>query len=114
MTTDYTRIENDTGRPIKDTLKTDGTADDVSGATVAFTMWDPSDGTVKIDENTANVALATDGTDGRVNYEFASGDLDSPGTYAFEWEVTFSDGTIVTYRRENGDPKELLVRSEGA
>ena len=111
---DWTRVENDTGPPIKDTLETDGSADDLTGATVAFTLWDPSDGTVKIDENTSNVTFTTDGSDGKVEYEFAADDLDTVGVYAVEWEVTFADGTVVTYRRENGDPKELRVRSEGA
>lgn len=113
MSADYTRIQNDTGRPLQDTLKTDGSADDLSGATVAFTMWDPSDGTVKIDENTANVTI-TDAANGEVQYDFATGDLDTVDLWFFEWEVTYSDGTVITYRRESGDPKELRVLSEGS
>lgn len=111
---DYTRIQNDTGHPIKDLLKTDGTTEDVSGATVAFTMWNAETGNTKINENTTNVALATDGTDGRVNYNFDSGDLDTAGVFYFEWEVTYADGTIVTYRSDSGAPKELKVLEEGA
>lgn len=108
---DYTRVQNDTGRKLQDTLKTDGSADDISGATVAFSMWDSD--TVKIDENTANTNV-TDAANGEVEYDFQSGDLDTAQLWFFEWEVTFSDGTIITYRREDGTPKELLVLEEGA
>lgn len=110
---DYTRIQNDTGRPIRDQLTTDGSADDITGATVVFTMWDAETDAVKIDENTANVTI-DDAATGKVRYDFQSGDLDTAGVFAFEWEVTYADGTIITYRRASGAPKELRVFAEGA
>jgi hypothetical protein len=111
-TADYTRIQNDTGRPIKDTLQTDGSADDLSGATVVFTMWQKGE-PPKIDENSSNVDVEPAGT-GTVDYNFQAGDLDTVARFFYEWEVTFADGTIVTYRDSNGDPKEIKVKAEGA
>lgn len=113
MTADYTRIQNDTGRPIRDTLKTDGSADSLSGATVVFSLWVPGSDTPKVDENSSDVTVEPNGT-GTVRYDFQSGDLDTAGLFYFEWEVTFADGTIVTYRKPDGSPKTLRVREEGA
>lgn len=110
---DYTRIQNDTGRVINDTLQTDGSADDVTGATVAFTLWDADDGTLKVDENTANVTLS-DAANGTVEYSPAANDFNTTGLFNYEWEVTFSGGTIVTYRASDGDPKTIRVKSEGS
>lgn len=105
-----TRKENDTGPPIESTLTTDGVADDLTGADVVFTLWKESDGTLKVEEATATVV---DASAGEVRYDLQSGDLDETGLFLFEWEVTFSDGTIQTYpnRREGA---RLHVIPEGA
>lgn len=108
---DYTRIQNDTGPPIRDVLQTDGTPDDLSESTVRFTMWEPS-GTVVIERNDENVTVQ-DTTDGAVRYDFDTEDLAQTGLYYFEWEVEWASTTI-TYRKANGRPKELEVLAEGA
>ena len=111
---DVTRVQNDTGPPIRDQLVTDGDPDDIDGATVAFTLWEAGGSkTIIVDENTANVTIE-DAATGQVRYDFQSGDLSDVDTYAYEWEVTYADGTIITYRRETGAPKELRVFEEGA
>lgn len=114
---DVRRTEGDTGPPIKDTLQTDGSADDLSGATVAFTLWDPQDDTLIQDENTSNVDVEPDGT-GTVQYNFTDTDLDISVSIKrqlrYEWEVTFSSGEVRTYRASDGAPKSITVFEEGA
>jgi len=114
---DVRRTEGDTGPPIKDTLATDGSADDLSGATVVFTLWDPQSDTLIQDENTANVTIEPDGQ-GTVTYEFDGSDLDISVSIKrqlhYEWEVTFSSGEIRTYRASDGSPKSITVFEEGA
>lgn len=110
--TDYTRVENDTGPPIRDQLQTDGSPDDITGADVTFTLWEPRNGTL-IEKDNSGVVIR-DSTTGKVSYEFASGDLDQIGVFYYEWEVTFVDGEVVTYRDKNSNPRELEVVPEGA
>lgn len=105
-----TRKQNDTGPPISDTLKTDGSADDLSGATVKFTLW-KSDGTGIVDKNTANTSVE-DAANGKVKYTLQSSDLESSGLYYYEWEVEYSNGEIRTYpNTEEG--VRLVVVPEG-
>lgn len=109
---ELTRKQNDTGPPIDDTLQTDGSADDLSGATVAFTLWPVGTDTPTVDENTSNVTVE-DAANGQVEYSFASNDLNSTGVFYYEWEVTFSSGEIRTYPNdERGVP--LKVVEEGS
>jgi len=63
---------------------------DISGADVKFHLV-PQDGTtLEID----SVATITSGSDGKVKYEWATGDTDlTAQTYDAEFQVTFSPGT---------------------
>lgn len=91
MTTVYVK-QNDTKPDIQVTINDDqGTAVDVSGATIKFFMND-STGTNKVD-GTGSIVVAADGT---VKYEWGSTDLDTVGVYDAEFQITFSDGSILT------------------
>ncbi len=87
--------ENDTGSSFQKTLEDEnGAAVDVTGATVRFTMTSALDGTVKISEAAATI---DDAVNGLVSYTWAAGDLDTPGDYFGEFEVTFSGGDVQTF-----------------
>ena len=101
------REQGDTGPPVDDTLKSDDSADDLTGATVAFSLWQ-SDGTVVVDEDTSNVTVE-DAAAGDVEYAFSGTDLDSAGLHFYEWTVTFSDGTELTYPNTEADGVPLYV-----
>ena len=64
---------------------------DVTSATIAFHM-NSSDGTVKVDAAGAIVTAAS----GIIKYVWATGDLDTVGTYNCEFQITFADTTILT------------------
>lgn len=90
------------------TLQTDGSTDDLTGATVAFTLWPVGSDTPTVDENTANVTV-TSAADGQVEYALQTGDLDAVGDYYYEWEVTLSSGEVRTYPNDrDGVPLEVL------
>lgn len=100
--------ENDTDDTIQDTLQDEeGNAVDISGGTVKFFMED-GEGTVKVN---SSASFTTDGTDGKVQYEWSSGDTDTPGWYKGTWEVTYGDSDIETF--PTSDEKQyILVRVE--
>lgn len=84
--------------PLTATLKVGTVAVDLEGATVKFHMRDSS-GTVVVDAaaTVLQVGDGSDGSKGKVKYEWAAGDTDTAGVYDLEWEVSFSDGTIRTF-----------------
>lgn len=58
---------------------------DLTGATVLFSMFD-LEGNAKITNASAVVVVAN--PDGIVQYDWVSGDTDTPGTYRAEFQVT--------------------------
>lgn len=85
---------NDTGPSIAGTLeRPDGTAVDLTGATIRFHMRVKGSGTAKVDAAATIVSAAA----GSVKYDWQSGDTDTAGFFQAEWEVTYSDGTIETF-----------------
>lgn len=71
--------------------RTDGTAIDVTAATgVDFVMRLLADRRMKVDA-AANV---DDASGGLVSYDWAPGDLDTPGDYETRWRIRWADGTI--------------------
>lgn len=63
---------------------------------VSFYMRDVNYNTV-ISDNTAKGVSVVDGINGEVEYQWQQGDTDEIGSYAAEFEVEFSDGTIRTF-----------------
>jgi len=114
MSDQYRRVLSDTESSIEDQLtgvKFDGTETNVSieDFTAVEIHLEQPDGTVITDDTTGNVVVENS-TEGKVRYDFASGDLDQTGRYRYEWEVTFGDGGVLTFP---GDGlAELWVRDE--
>lgn len=91
MTTVYVK-QNDTKPDLQVTVNDDnGDAIDVSGATIAFHMND-SINTSKVDSAGSIVTAAS----GIIKYVWQTGDLDTVGIYNAEFQITFSDSSILT------------------
>lgn len=70
-------IENDYGSVLELTVEDGGTATDISGYTTrSIKLLSPS-GTAK----TKTAIFKTDGSDGKIQYTLASGDIDKAGTW---------------------------------
>lgn len=102
---EVTLRQNDVGSPIEATLEftnDDGEqeAKDLTGAAVRFKMRPLEGGDLIVD---AEAEVDQTGpepenpTRGMVHYEPVAGDVDTPGRYIGEWQVTFSGGEIQTY-----------------
>ena len=90
---DYVVKCNDTSPPISATLLQDGLPYDLTGATVNFHMRLNGAALAKVD----SVVTIIDSTGGIVEYDWQAGDLDTPGIYQLEWEVTNPDTSITTF-----------------
>ena len=87
----FTITENDTREFLVRTLRnSDGAVIDLTGASVQFHMTRGS--TVKVNA----AAVITNATGGIVEYRWAAGNTDTPGHYKGEFQVTLSDGTIIS------------------
>jgi hypothetical protein len=103
--TDITVVQHDTDPSILGHLTNpDGSDFDLTGCTVKFQMR--AAGYLKYTVNAAaTVAVAATG---HVRYDWANTDLNIPGDYQCQWEVTFANGKVqttdpvntVTVRRE--------------
>lgn len=84
--------QNDTKPDLQITVNDDqDAAIDVTDATIAFHMND-SAGTSKVDAAGAIVTAES----GIIKYVWSTGDLDTIGTYNAEFQITFSDSSILT------------------
>lgn len=93
MTTVYMK-QNDTAPALTATLKDDnGTAIDLTGATVVFNMRQRSDSTVKVNRGSVSIVSAAAG---QVSYSWQTGDTDTVGVFDGEFEITHADSTIQT------------------
>lgn len=70
----------------------DGAPPDLAGATGVFSMA-AADGTVVVNRR----AVALDNSAHTATHSWTSGDTIAAGTYQAEVEVTFADGSILTY-----------------
>jgi hypothetical protein len=82
---------NDTGIMASDQLMLDGAAINLSGASVALLI--ESMDTAVVLRRTATI---TDAANGKVQYQFIAADTATAGDYQLEWEVTLSNGKIIT------------------
>lgn len=86
--------QNDTSPALKVELKaSDGTAINLTGATVHFHMRDIETQVVKVD----SAATVTQATQGHVQYNWQTGDTNNAGVFEYEFQVTYSDSTIETF-----------------
>jgi hypothetical protein len=85
--------EGDAGSILGQTLKRDGAAVNLTGASVRFVMSKSPTSTPKVDA----AATIVDASAGKVRYTWQAADLNAPGRYIAEWQVTFSGGAIETY-----------------
>lgn len=96
--TDFYIKQNDTREAIQIICeKGDGTAEDLSvggTATVKFIMASAAGAATKVDAAGSIVGSAANGV---VQYQWASGNTDTAGTFLAEFQVTFGDGRIFTY-----------------
>jgi len=91
--------QNDELPALQITVTLDGVAYDLSAATaLTFSMMD-QDGVAKIAEVAA--AFVTDGTDGKLIYQWVDGDTDEVGTFDGEFELTFAAGQLSIPNREH-------------
>lgn len=86
--------KGDTARALTATLTLNGSAIDLTGATVVL-VW-KLNGTVS-----RKSATIEDATAGSVSYTLQSADVATAGTVKLEWEVTFSDATVLTVPSES-------------
>lgn len=93
-------VEGQLGPALQATLlKGDGTAQDLTGATITLFMERRSTGTIKISAGAAIVNAP--GTDGKVKYTWASTDTDTPGVYRAQWHVAGLTPTPVRFPTEH-------------
>jgi len=105
--------QNDTAPSARATLKS-GTPKvpvDIQSATVRFHMTDAAN-QLKLDVAADNdqVGDGSDGSKGKVSYDWATGDTDTEGKYKAHWEITYSDGTIQTFPTPGNNT--ILIGSE--
>ncbi|MGD9644305.1 MAG: hypothetical protein AB7U73_01245 [Pirellulales bacterium] len=77
----------------KQLLDRTGTPVNLNSSTVAFRMVAASDGSVKINDA---AAIIEDGANGRVRYEWASGDVDTAADY-YAWFIRTEGGKVEHY-----------------
>lgn len=106
---DYRRVVGDTQSDIEDQLLADGSTVDLAYIQTAAIHIEKPDGTI-ITDDTAGAVSVPDATNGVVQYEFQSGDLDQSGRYRYEWEITFEDGGILSFPGD--DFATIWVRDE--
>jgi len=83
-------------------LLQDGSAVDLTDATVKFHMGSVIDAPATI----------VDALTGNVRYDWVAADTEVAGTYKAEFEVTFSDGSIQTF--PNQDYLQIVIGEEVA
>lgn len=98
---DFWAKRYDTAPPLREVL-VDGNGDpaNLQNTSVRFFMKPMEGYTAPAVEGDALVEQFGDGLDGtmgRVSYQWAPNDLDIPGGYYAEWQVTYADGHIETF-----------------
>ena len=97
-------VASDDAPSVFGTLATTAGPVNLTGATVKFQMRLADNRRFAV--NAAAVVVTP--TTGAVRYDWAPGDLATPGDYVSRWRVTFGDGTIQHSEPEN----TITVESE--
>lgn len=115
MSTFYTKKGN-TAIAIAVTLSDPNGLVDLTGATVVFRMraWDgistpDAREPAKVEASASPDADQT-ANKGEVTYAWQAADVNTPGLYACEWEVTFAGGAQATFPRADESPSYDSVR----
>lgn len=82
-----------------------GPLQNLDGATILFKMKPAPESDSDADPFSA--AATFDAGTGLTSYVWQSGDTDTPGLYRAEWQVTFLDGSRVTFPADEWD--EILI-----
>jgi hypothetical protein len=91
----YYAKRGDAGSTTPETFLLNGSGGAVilTGASVRFLMRAADSSTPKV----AAAAQIVDAATGQVRYTWIAADLDTPGVYRAEWEVTYSGGAKETF-----------------
>jgi predicted lipoprotein with Yx(FWY)xxD motif len=93
-------VQNDLMPVLQATLtRADGSAYSLTGAAVTFSM-EKADGTSVFQKKACTIL---DAANGMVQYTWSEGDTNVTGLCYGEFEVTFSDGTVLTFPPQNVD-----------
>ena len=90
---DFTIKRNDTKPYLIASLKTNGVAYNLTGASAKFIMKLEGAVTPKVSQP----ALLNDPVNGVLEYRWSPTDTDTEGIYNAEWEVTDSGGKVITF-----------------
>lgn len=71
----------------------DGTAIDLRTATSVYFIMRVDEGTT---DDVSAACIVTDAQNGKVAYNWASGDVDTGGMYKYRFKITFNTGKILT------------------
>ena len=86
--------QNDTSPTLSVVIAdSDGTAIDLTGASVQFKRRAVNSSTLKVNAS----ASITNASNGAVSYTFSSSNTDTSGLFQGEFQVTFSGGAIETF-----------------
>jgi hypothetical protein len=101
-------VQNDLMPVLQATLtKADGTPYTLTGATVTFSL-EKADGTSVVQKKACTIL---DAANGKVQYAWSQGDTNVIGLCYGEFEVLFSDGTVLTFPPQNQD-LQILFRPQ--
>lgn len=106
----------DTAPAITATLKDgDGNPADLQAADVVFRLRSIRGTEPVIDAPAENLQSGdgSDGSKGKVQYEWQAGDTDVAGGFYAEWPVTFSGGEIETFRNDGYNRIAIVESLEG-
>ena len=102
---DFNIKQGDTDPDIVATLKdADGTAINLTGATVKFHMSQKGRSVVNAE------AIVVDAAAGEVKYSWAAADTATTGPFDIEWEITKSGGQIETVPNSTNDTVEITAQ----
>lgn len=97
---DATFVQGDTEPDITATLQRLSEAQSLVGAQVRFQMRRADDNRYTVDAP----ATVVDASAGLVSYSWGPKDLNVPGEYLAQWEVTYASGRV-----ETTDPPNVIV-----
>lgn len=104
---EYTIGEGDVGLDMDYVLKdADGTAVDVTGATIVFSMYNRATGRPKVNNQSVTIRTAVSG---QVRYTWQAGETDTPGVYVGKTVVTFGSGEKQTFPNADQHEHRIIV-----
>jgi len=86
----------------------DGMVVEITGATIRCTMQNARTGALKIDRQDTGINIS-DGINGKFEYQWQSGDTDTPGKYYIEFEITPTAGGKFTVPASYEDRAVVIV-----